>query len=66
MDMMKSAGNRATSILLALAFFLLVLPAGLVMRLFMADPMRRDFDRLADSYRVPSKKAPAKALERTR
>ena len=66
MDIMKSAGKRATSILLALAFFLLVLPAGLVMRLFVADPMRRDFDRSADSYRVPSKKAPAETLESTR
>jgi len=58
--------KQATAILLGIAFFLIILPAGLVMRLYKADPMRREFDESAESYRVPSPKPVAGSLENTR
>ena len=40
-----------TRIILALVFYVLVLPTGLLMRLVGRDPMRRKFDPAASSYR---------------
>jgi hypothetical protein len=41
-----------TRIILGLVFFLVVTPIGLVMRLLGRDPMRRQFDRAGESYRI--------------
>ncbi len=52
-----------TPIIMGLVFFLVITPTGLLRRLLAADPLARNFgDR--ESYRVPSKKAPAKNMER--
>ena len=50
-------------IIMGLVFFLVITPTGLIRRLLSADPMNRSFDG-GESYRVPSKKAPAKNMER--
>ncbi|MEA3275505.1 MAG: SxtJ family membrane protein [Pseudomonadota bacterium] len=53
-----------TRILLGILFFLLFLPAGLIMRLLGKDPMARKRDSGATSYRVASKDQPRDHLER--
>jgi len=52
-----------TPIIMGLVFYLVVTPFGLVRRIFGKDPMARKFEDLV-SYRVPSKKAPVKNLEK--
>ena len=52
-----------TRILLTIIFYLIILPAGLIMRLFGKDPMARRFDAGAQSYRIPSKPIPSEKLE---
>jgi hypothetical protein len=52
-----------TPIIMGLVFYLVVTPFGLVRRLFAKDAMARKFENLV-SYRVPSKKAPIKNLEK--
>jgi hypothetical protein len=52
-----------TPLILGLVFFVIVTPVGLVRRMFGSDPMRRDLDG-ADTYRIPSKKAPIEYLRR--
>ncbi|MCZ6516706.1 MAG: SxtJ family membrane protein [Gammaproteobacteria bacterium] len=57
--------SRITSpIMLGLVFYLVFVPAGLIMRAFGKDAMSRKFDKNAESYRVQSKKAPPEKLER--
>jgi hypothetical protein len=46
-------GIVMTHIILTLAYFLVITPIGLIMRLFGRDPMRRKFDRSASSYWIP-------------
>ena len=41
-----------TRIIMLLLFYLMILPIGLLLRLFGKDAMHRNFDRSADSYRV--------------
>jgi hypothetical protein len=53
-----------TPIVLGIVFYLVVMPMGLVMRLFGHDPMARRFDDDAASYRIKHDKAPKKSLER--
>jgi len=48
-----------TPIILGIVFFLIITPAGFLMRLLGKDPMARKLDPGARSYRVPSK-TPAK------
>ncbi|MDJ0656332.1 MAG: SxtJ family membrane protein [Xanthomonadales bacterium] len=53
-----------TPIIMAIVFYLIVTPTGLIRRLFGSqDPMARKLDQ-EESYRIPSKKAPAKNMER--
>jgi len=52
-----------TPIIMALVFFLVITPIGLIRRLLSSDPMNRKFDD-GGSYRVPSKKIPAENMER--
>jgi hypothetical protein len=53
-----------TRIILALLFFVVLFPVGLLRRLFGRDPMHRKLDAHADSYRVPSTPQLPKNLER--
>jgi hypothetical protein len=48
-----------TRIILGLVFYLVVTPIGLLMRLVSHDPMRRQFDRAGESYRIRCKTRPA-------
>ena len=45
------AGWINTRIIMVVLFYLLILPIGLIMRLFGYDPMRRKIDRQLESYR---------------
>jgi len=53
-----------TRIILAVVFFVIFLPAGLLLRALHKDPMHRTIDASAASYRVPSKQAPNQQMER--
>ena len=53
-----------TRLLLGLVFFILLMPTGLIMRLFGGDPMRRKPDAHLNSYRVESNKVPVERLEK--
>ncbi len=52
-----------THILLGLVFYVIVMPMGLVMRLF-HDPMERRLDTSLPSYRTPSRQPVTKNLEK--
>ena len=52
-----------TPIIMGLVFFLVITPTGLIRRLLSGDPLTLSFND-GESYRVPSKKAPAKNMER--
>jgi hypothetical protein len=53
-----------TRIILGLLFYVLVLPMGLIMRLFGKDPMARRLDKAASSYRKKSISEPRDRLEK--
>ena len=53
-----------TPLVLGAVFFLVFLPAGLVMRVFGRDPLARRFDRSAASYRTPSRRPDRDSLQR--
>jgi hypothetical protein len=52
-----------TPIIMGVVFFLVVTPMGLVRRITGKDAMARSFDK-STSYRVPSRKAPVRNLEK--
>jgi len=52
-----------TPLIMGLVFFLVITPIGLIRKLTSADAMARKFDD-EKSYRLPSKKSPAKNMER--
>jgi hypothetical protein len=58
------ASRITTPIILGIVFYVVIMPMGLVMRLFGHDPMRRKLDTDEASYRVPSKSAPRESVER--
>ena len=58
-----AAGWLNTRMLLGAVFFLMVLPIGLILRLF-NDPMERHLDAGAESYRKPSRQPLTRNLER--
>ena len=54
-----------TRVILALVFYVVVMPMGLLMRLvFRKDPMHRHYEPERDSYRVIGHKSDAKHMER--
>lgn len=53
-----------TPLIMALVFFGMFMPMGVVMRLFGKDPMARKLDAQADTYRVHSQQAKVKNLEK--
>ncbi len=56
-------GRINTKIILGLAFYIVVTPIGLVLRLLGHDPMRRRFEPKAASYRVPKEPRPVSHLK---
>jgi hypothetical protein len=48
-------GSINSKIILTVCFYLIILPFGLMLRIFRADPMARRLDKDAESYRVNSK-----------
>lgn len=56
-------GQITTPIILGALFFLVITPMGVIRRLVASDPMARKFES-SETYRVPSKKAPVKNLEK--
>jgi len=59
----EALGWVNTRIILSLIFFLLFFPVGVIMRMF-NDPMRRKYDKTADSYRVSSNPTKLENMER--
>jgi len=57
-------GHIVNSVILAIVYFLVITPMGIVMRLLGKDPMRRELDRNVASYRVISKVAARNHVER--
>lgn len=53
-----------TRLLLSIVFYLIVMPIGIIMRLFGKDPMHRRFDKSTDSYRIKSKQPSVDHLEK--
>jgi hypothetical protein len=53
-----------TPVILGIAFFFMILPVALVMRLTGHDPLARRFDDKAESYRVPSHPPKRENMER--
>ena len=60
----RVVGGINLQIILTLVFYLVVLPTGLLMRLFGKDPMRRGFDANAETYRVESQAQERDHMER--
>lgn len=57
-------GRITTPIILGIVFYLLIWPMGLVMRLLGHDPMARQLDDVAATYRITSSKSPKENMER--
>lgn len=57
-------GSLVNTIVLAVVFYFLITPMGLVRRMMGKDPMRRKLDANARSYRVKSKVAEREHMER--
>jgi len=53
-----------TRIILGILFFILFAPVGLLFRLLGKDPMARQLDKAASTYRIASDKPPRERLER--
>ena len=53
-----------TRIILGVLFYVLVLPMGLIMRLFGKDPMAREMNKSISSYRIESVSEPKDRLEK--
>ena len=57
-------GSINSRIMLTVIFFLVIVPMGIALRLCGRDPMARRFNREAATYRVPSRQAPLRSMER--
>ena len=53
-----------TRIILGVVFFIIFAPVALLMRLFGNDPMHRQLDAAAKTYRINSEKLPRERMER--
>ncbi len=53
-----------TPLIMGLAYGLVIIPTGFIMRAIGRDPMARRFDEKAESYRIPSKKPPKDQMEK--
>lgn len=57
-------GYINSRIILALLFYFIILPAGLIMRMAGKDPLQRKAESKKSSYRVTSRSRPAKQMEK--
>ena len=57
-------GAVTNRLILGLVFFLIILPMGVIMRLFGRDTMARKFEAHLASYRIPSRQRSEKNMER--
>ncbi len=55
MRVAMAIGNVVNSIILAIVYFIVITPMGMIMRMMGKDPMRRELDKSVASYRVISK-----------
>ena len=53
-----------TRIILGVLFYVMILPMGLIMRLFGKDPMSRKRDKSASSYRIETVSEPKERMEK--
>ena len=53
-----------TPIILGIVFFLVIVPVGLVLRIFSRDPLNRKFDSDVGTYRIEKDSQSAEALEK--
>jgi hypothetical protein len=58
------AGWVNSRIILAIMFYLIFLPAGIIMRIFGKDPMARKLDKTSNSYRIQSQTVEKDHIER--
>jgi hypothetical protein len=59
MTMGEMLGWLNTRIILTLTYYLLIVPIGATLRLIGNDPMRRNYDKHAETYRIACSKRPA-------
>jgi uncharacterized membrane protein len=64
MRVAMAIGSVVNSIILAIVFFMMITPMGIVMRMMGKDPMRRSLDGDLRSYRVISIVKPKEHVER--
>ncbi len=64
MRVAMAIGNVINRIILAIVYFIVITPMGLVMRMMGKDPMRRKLDKSVASYRVISKVRDRDHMER--
>jgi len=57
-------GRVTTPIVLGVVFFLVIVPTGLVRRVFGLDSMARSLDDEMPTYRIPSRQKPIEKLEK--
>lgn len=57
-------GNTVNMVILAIVFYLVIMPMGLVMRMLGKDPLRLKLDHQVKSYRVKCKVSPKSHMER--
>jgi len=53
-----------TRIIMSVLFFVILMPIGIMMRLFGTDPMARQFDKQAASYRINKEPQPKDHMEK--
>jgi hypothetical protein len=64
MRLVMPIGSIVNAVILAIVFFLLITPMGLVLRMMGKDSMRRSLHSSASSYRIKSKVAARDHMER--
>jgi len=64
MRVAMAIGNVINRIILAIVYFIVITPMGVIMRMMDKDPMRRDLDEGVASYRVVRKKPAKNHVER--
>ena len=57
-------GSVTTPLILGIVFYLVILPAALIMRIIGTDPMRRKFEKDASSYKIISEQPDRENMER--
>jgi len=64
MRVAMAIGNVVNTFILAIVFYVVITPMGMIMRMMGKDPMHRRLDKSVESYRVNSKVADRSHVER--